>query len=116
MCSFSPSPSAPPDAAARIRFHRIGLSSDLVSPGDVRLIEAPAGVLFHDPVWLPTLEKIVFTRSPPPGDAFRNELASVAIDGSGLEPLQLPDEPGYFGTYLSSWAAFEDWLRRRGLA
>ena len=66
----------------------------LVARGDVRLIEAPAGVTFHVPVWLPALDKIVFMRSPVPGEAFRNELASVAIDGSGLEPLQLPDEPG----------------------
>jgi hypothetical protein len=66
----------------------------LVGRDSVRLIRAPAGVSFHDPVWLPTLDKIVFTLSPAPGDAFRKELASVAIDGSGLEPLPLPDEPG----------------------
>jgi hypothetical protein len=66
----------------------------LVQQDAVRLIAAPPGVLFHDPVWLPTLEKIVFTRSPPLGDAFRMGLASVAIDGSGLEPLPLPNEPG----------------------
>jgi hypothetical protein len=30
--------------------------------------------------------------------------------------LELVDGLKRFGTYLSSWAAFEDWLRRRGLA
>jgi hypothetical protein len=66
----------------------------LVQQDAVRLIAAPPGVLFHDAKWLPTLDKIVFTRSPPPGDAFRNDLASVAIDGSELASLPLPDEPG----------------------
>ena len=30
--------------------------------------------------------------------------------------LELVDGLKRLGTYLSSWAAFEDWLRRRGLA
>jgi Tol biopolymer transport system component len=66
----------------------------LVGRDSVRLIRASARMSFHNPVWLPTLEKIVFTRSPAPGDAFRHDLAAVAIDGSALEPLPLPDEPG----------------------
>lgn len=36
----------------------------------------------------------MFTRSPPPGDAFRKELASVAVDGSALQRITLPHEPG----------------------
>ena len=66
----------------------------LVGQEAVRLIAAPRGTTFHDPEWLPTLGKIVFTLSPPPGDAFLMELASVAIDGSALERLPLPDEAG----------------------
>jgi hypothetical protein len=30
--------------------------------------------------------------------------------------VELVDALKHFGTYLSSWAAFEEWLRRRGLA
>jgi hypothetical protein len=70
-----------------------GLRS-LVSQDEVRLIAAPRGTLFTDPVWLPALAKIVFTRSPPPGDAFRKRLASVAVDGSDLKRLPLPNEAG----------------------
>jgi hypothetical protein len=29
--------------------------------------------------------------------------------------IELVDGLKRFGTYLASWAAFEDWLRRRGL-
>jgi hypothetical protein len=30
--------------------------------------------------------------------------------------VELVDDLKRIGTYLSSWAAFEEWLRRRGLA